>query len=102
MATVTVDLPDSAFSSIRRPPDEFAKEMRLAAAIHWYSRGDISQGSAAEIAGLGRRDFLAALSRAGVDAIQITADDLKGEVERDLQARRERLAADLPDASGAA
>jgi hypothetical protein len=47
------------------------------------------------IAGLGRRQFIQALSRAEVDAIQITEEELKEEAERDLQARRERLAADL-------
>ena len=72
--------------------------MRLAAAIFWYARGEISQGKGAEIAGLSRREFIEALGRAQVDAIQITEDELKEEVERDLQARRERLAADRPDA----
>ncbi len=33
MATVTVEVPDSAFSSLRRSPAEFAREMRIAAAI---------------------------------------------------------------------
>ena len=72
--------------------------MRLAAAIFCYARGEISQGKGAEIAGLSRREFLEALSRAQVDAIQINDEALSDEVERDLQARRERLAADRPDA----
>jgi predicted HTH domain antitoxin len=71
--------------------------MRLAAAIFWYSRGEISQGKGAEIAGLSRRQFIEALGRAEVDAIQISEHELKEEVARDLQARRERLAPDFPD-----
>jgi predicted HTH domain antitoxin len=99
MTTITIELPDDVFSALRRSPKEFALEMRQAAAIHWYSRGLISQGKAAEIAGLNRTEFLDSLALAKVDAFQIDAEELKEEVEHDLQARRERLAAHLPDAS---
>ena len=96
MASVSVEMPEGVFSALHRTPEEFAKEMRLAAAIHWYSRGEISQGRGAEIAGLGRREFLEALYRAEVPACQVTIEELKEEVERDLRSRRERLAADPP------
>jgi predicted HTH domain antitoxin len=101
MTTITIEVPDDVFSALRRSPEEFAREMRQAAAIHWYSQGLISQGKAAEIAGLDRTDFLFALAHAKVDAFQVTAEELKEEVELGLQARRERLAAHLPDASRA-
>ena len=97
MAAVTIDLPAETFSGLGETPEEFVREMRLAAAIYWYARGEISQGKGAEIAGLSRRQFIEALSRAEVDAIQISEDELMEEVQRDLQARRERLAANLPD-----
>src|SRR5438309_5731788 len=100
MATVTVEVPDSAFAALRRSPEEFAREMRLAAAIQWYHQRLISQGKAAEIAGLGRREFLMALHQAKVEASQVDIEEMKREVERDLQARRERLAPDLPDRGG--
>ena len=32
--------------------EQFARALRLAAAIYWYERGMISQGKGAEIAGL--------------------------------------------------
>jgi predicted HTH domain antitoxin len=99
MAVVTFDVREETFSGLSDTPEEFVREMRLAAAIFWYARGEISQGKGAEIAGLGRREFIEALGRAEVDAIQINDQELKDEVERDLQARRERLSADLPDAS---
>jgi predicted HTH domain antitoxin len=81
MATVTVEVPDDAFSALRRSPKEFASEMRLAAAIQWYHQGLISQGKAAEIAGLSRADFLEALFRAKVPACQATVEELKEELE---------------------
>ena len=89
MAMVTVEVPDDAFSALRRSPREFAQEMRLAAAIQWYHQRLISQGKAAAIAGLSRRDFLMALHHAKVEASQVDIEEMKQEVERDLQPRRE-------------
>ena len=43
MAMVTIEVPDDAFAALRRSPKEFAQEMRVAAAIHWYRRELISQ-----------------------------------------------------------
>jgi predicted HTH domain antitoxin len=77
-----VDLPIEVFSALRRSPDEFVREMRLAAAIHWYGRGEVSQEKAAQIAGLDRTDFLLALARAGVDAFAVDVDDLRRELAR--------------------
>jgi predicted HTH domain antitoxin len=67
MTALTLTVPDSALSALRRSPTEFADAMKLAAAIHWYQRGVLSQDRAAELAGLNRRDFIRALAREGVD-----------------------------------
>lgn len=82
MATVTLDLPEEVFSALRRSPSEFGRELRLAAAIYWYQRGQISQEKAAQVAGLDRTDFLMALAREGVDAFVVDFDDLQNELER--------------------
>lgn len=76
MATVTIELSDGAFSSLRRSPQEFAKEMRIAAATQWYSQQQISQEKAAEIAGLSRTEFLDELFRRHVPATQDTLQEL--------------------------
>lgn len=62
MTQVTLDLPETAFSTLHRAPEELAQEMRVAAAAEWYELGRLSQGRAAEIAGLTRADFIDALS----------------------------------------
>jgi len=80
--TVVMDLPDDVFSALRRSPEEFAREMRLAAAMLWYSRGVVSQEKAAEIAGLNRKAFLAALARNEIDVFSVDFDDLKRELDR--------------------
>ncbi|HKP85302.1 MAG TPA: UPF0175 family protein [Blastocatellia bacterium] len=82
MTEITIQLPEEIFSALRRSPQEFAREMRLAAAIHWYERGEISQEKAAEIAGLDRIDFLRALAREGINVFAVDMDDLKRELER--------------------
>ncbi len=83
MTTVSFDLPGSVFSALRRSPDEFVGAMRLAAAIHWYSRGEISQGKAAEVAGISRRAFLDELARQQIDVFVVDFDDLERELARD-------------------
>jgi hypothetical protein len=39
MTTVTLQFSDDVFAALRRSPEEFARELRVAAAIHWYERG---------------------------------------------------------------
>lgn len=83
MATVTMEIPPDVFSALRRSPDEFATEMRLAAAIYWYSRGEVSQGKAADIAGLTRVAFIDELARRKADAFLVDLSDLKKELQRE-------------------
>jgi len=73
---ITIDLPETVFSAIRKSPSEFAAEMRLAAAVKWYEMGVISQQKAAEIAGRTRADFILSLARFGVSPFQSTADEI--------------------------
>ena len=82
MQTVTMELPEDVFSTLRRSPDEFAQEMRIAAAIHWYSRGEISQEKAAQIAGLDRTDFLMTLAERHVDVFHVDMKSLEEELKR--------------------
>jgi predicted HTH domain antitoxin len=81
MATVTIEVPDDAYAALRRSPKEFAQQMRVAAAIHWYRRELIFQGKAAEIAGLSRREFLEALFREQVPACQVAIEELAEELK---------------------
>lgn len=78
--TYSIELPESAFSALRKSPAEFIQEMKYAAVVKWYEAEMISQDKAAEIAGLSRYAFLALLARYDVSAIQYTTDLLEEEL----------------------
>ena len=76
MAQICFDFPSSFFAVLLKSPSELAVEMRLVAAIHWHSQGVVSQGKAAEIAGVSHAAFLEELHRRNVPAIQVTVEEL--------------------------
>jgi predicted HTH domain antitoxin len=82
MTEITLRMDEYIFAALRRSPDEFARELRLAAAIHWYERGEISQEKAAAIAGLDRTDFLLELARRGENTFVVDFADLEKELQR--------------------
>ena len=77
---LTLELPRDVFSALRQEPEQFLREMRLAAAVKWYETEQVSQAKAAEIAGISRAEFLAALARYWVCPFQVTAEQLIQEV----------------------
>jgi predicted HTH domain antitoxin len=78
---VSIELNRDVLSALRQDPPTFVREMRLAAAVKWYEVGLISQAKAAEVAGVSRAEFLAALTRLEVTPFQYNADDLTREVK---------------------
>ena len=79
---IELDMPESAFSALRATPQQFAHELRLAAAVKWYEAELVSQSKAAEIAGVSRSEFIDALARYGVPVMQTTPEQLEDEVRR--------------------
>lgn len=76
MTQLTLEMPEEALATLRRDPGEFTQELRIAAAVKWYEMELVSQGRAAEIAGLSRAAFIDALFRYRVSPFQYTADEV--------------------------
>jgi predicted HTH domain antitoxin len=81
MAILKIEVPEGVLSALRQSPREAEKEVRLAAAIDWYRRGLVSQGKAAEVAGIPRADFLDELAERKIEAVHVDLEDLKREME---------------------
>ncbi len=82
MVRMTIEVPEQALAALRKSPDEFAKEVRLVAAVKWYELRQLSQERAADIAGLSRAEFIDALGRFGVSPFQYGPDEVIEEAER--------------------
>ncbi len=80
LKTYSIQLPESAFSALRKSPVEFIEEMKAAAVVKWYEAGMISQGKAAEILSLSRYAFLSLLARYQVSVLQDTLISLDEEL----------------------
>ena len=70
MIQLTIDMPEGALAALHQDSRQFVQELRLAAAVKWYEMRRISQGRAAEIAGVSRSEFITALSQFGVSPFQ--------------------------------
>jgi len=79
--TLEIEMADDVFLSMQKDPKDLAKEMRLAAAVKWYELGLLSQGKAAEVAGLSRAEFIDGLSRFGVSPLQETSEEILKSLE---------------------
>jgi predicted HTH domain antitoxin len=80
--TVTVDLPDSAIKALdAKTSVDAVANLLLAAAMKLYELGRLSTGAAAELAGMGRVEFLDRLAEFGVNAFQESPEELARELE---------------------
>ncbi len=82
MPTMTIELPENIFSSLRKTPAEFIKEMRIEAAAQWYSQQRISQEKGAEIAGISRAEFIDELATRFISVDQVSFEELMEEIHR--------------------
>lgn len=81
MVHIAFDLHEGALASVRQDPEAFTRELRIAAAVKWYEMRRVSQGRAAEIAGVSRAEFIDALGRYGVSPFQQTAEEIVHDAE---------------------
>jgi predicted HTH domain antitoxin len=73
--TVSIVLPEGAFSALRRSPAEFGEELKRAAVAKWYELGMVSQSKGAEILGVSRAELFEVLSQYKVSPFQVDEDE---------------------------
>jgi len=79
--TLTLEVPDALVAALERDPKELEREVRLAVAIDWFRRGLVSQGRAAEVAGVSRAEFFDELAARQIENVHVDIEDLKREIE---------------------
>jgi predicted HTH domain antitoxin len=77
MQTIQLELPEEPLLSLKETPEEFAKEIKLLAAIKLFELGRLSSGRAAQLAGLSRVAFLMKLKDYKISPISLSRDELK-------------------------
>lgn len=83
MLHMTLDMPEEVLAALRTDPQNFTRELRLAAAVKWYELRRVTQERAAKIAGLSRAEFLVALGQFGVSPFQYNAGEILEEADRE-------------------
>lgn len=77
---ILVEVPSTLPDALQKTPAEFEREAKMAMAAKLYEMKRLSSGMAAELAGVGRVQFLRELHRFGVALIDLPAEELQLDV----------------------
>lgn len=79
--TVSFTVPAQAMRAVRTTPPAFTAALRLAAAMFWHGRAEVSISTAAALAGMSQAQFMHALTEAKLDTVVLDPDDLDREID---------------------
>jgi predicted HTH domain antitoxin len=80
---LSVLVPTEIRRMLNRTPDEMERDIRLYAALMLFQQGKLSSGAAAAMAGVPRVMFLDLCADYGIPVSQISAEDLRREMDRE-------------------
>ena len=76
---ITIDIPEKVLLAEKMDERTFANELRMLAAAKLCELGRLSSGRAAELAGMGRTEFLLALKRYKVFPLESELRELESQ-----------------------
>jgi predicted HTH domain antitoxin len=79
---LTVRIPTEVQRMLKRTSAEMSRDIRLYAALMLFRQGKLSSGAAAAMAGVPRVMFLDLCAEYDIPISQITAQDLRNEMQR--------------------
>ena len=79
MTEIKLSVPEESLLALKLNSDQFAAELRMAAAAKLYELGRLSSGAAAKIGGVPRTLFLVKLADYGVHTFRMTQEELTRE-----------------------
>jgi len=80
MHTLKIPYTEALLLSLKETPEEFEAEARLLLAVKLYELGRVSTGRAAELAGMGRVDFIFAVGRFGLSPVGMEPDEIAEDI----------------------
>ncbi|MEW6365723.1 MAG: UPF0175 family protein [Acidobacteriota bacterium] len=76
MCHLQLDVPEAVLRSLKGSEEEFARELRIVAAVKLLELRKLSSGRAAQLAGLSRVEFLMSLGRYHVSPFTQSSSEL--------------------------
>ena len=77
---LTIPYSNELLLSMNIEAAQFEAEARLLLAVKLYEQGRLSTGLAAQVAGMGRVQFIFQLSRFGLSPINVNSDELTSDI----------------------
>ncbi len=81
---IDLDIPDDLMRDIGVSPEALARELLLAAAMHWCRRGELSTSKAARLVGMTYAGFLEATVQRNADLYDYPTNEIEAELARPL------------------
>ena len=80
-ALISFNIPEYLLNSLNQNKEEFTRESRLFIAIQLFKNHKITSGQGAEIAGIGKYEFILQLDKSGIDFINYDPSEIDEELK---------------------
>ncbi|MDR1279962.1 MAG: UPF0175 family protein [Opitutaceae bacterium] len=80
MNTLAIQVPEPVLLQSGQSRDELAREAQMELAFHYFRSGKLTSGQAAEMAGMGRVDFILAAGTRNIPVADLDDEDWKREL----------------------